>query len=129
MRRKSQAEILRNKGIKVPSITLVGILDKHGWNRGNAEDNGIFDEHSKPFEGANVTAVIQYDGIIIGDMLESEDQEVQKCFFVPGLFPPKMYPDHKNAIPLGQVDPVVISEVLGTLTAIAPRRGSESSNR
>ena len=114
-------EIHRNQGIKVPAITLVGILDKHGWNRGVPQDAGLFYEHSKPFEGANVTAVIQYDGIPIGGMVDWDDQEVQKCFFVPGLYTPEMYPDHKNAIPLGQVDPVVISEVLGTLAAIASK--------
>ncbi len=112
---------IRNKGIEVPSITLVGILDKHGWNRGIPEDGGMFHEHSKPFEGANVTAVIQYDGIPIGGMVDWDDQEVRKCFFVPGLYTPEMYPKHENAIPLGQVDPVVISEVLGTLSAIASK--------
>ncbi len=54
-------------------------------------------------------------------MMESGDQEVQKCFFVPGLYTPEMYPEHKNAIPLGHVDPVVISEVLGTLVRMASK--------
>jgi hypothetical protein len=32
-----------------------------------------------------------------------------------------MYPNHKNAVPLGVVDDVVISEVLGDLTLVASK--------
>src|SRR5206468_5963418 len=108
---RAAKEIVRNKGIKVPAVTLVGILERHGWNRGIPQDAGVFHEHTKPFEGANVTAVIEYGGIPIGYMDGWEDQEVERCFFVPGLYTPEMYPEHKNAIPLGEVDPAVISEV------------------
>jgi predicted DNA-binding WGR domain protein len=114
-------ELTRNKGLKIPSITLVGILDRHGWLRGIPEDGGVFHEHTKAFEGANVTAVIQYPGIPVGMMVDWEDQEVESCFFVPGIYTPKMYPDHNKALPLGSVDTVVISEVLGTLGALAAK--------
>ena len=70
---------------------------------------------------ANVTAVIEYGGIPIGYMDGWEDQEVERCFFVPGRYTPEMYPQHKDAIPLGEVDAVVISEVLGTLGALASK--------
>jgi hypothetical protein len=114
-------ELVRNKGLRLPAITLVGLLDRHGWARGIPQDAGIFSEHSKAFEGANVTAVIQYDGIPIGGMIDWDDQEVDTCFFVPGIYQPKGYPDHKKALTLGQVDPVVISEVLATLGALAAK--------
>ncbi len=113
-------EIVRTKGIKVPAFTLVGILDRHGWSRGIPQDAGLFHEHSKPFEGANVTAVVEYGGIPI-DMDDVEDQEVKRCFFVPGTHTPRLYPAHKNAVQLGEVDPVVMSEVLGTLGVIASK--------
>ncbi len=118
---ENATEILRNKGIKVPESALVGILERHGWDRGLPGGRGFFHEHSKPFDGANATAVIQYDGIPIGDMVDWEDQDVEKCFFVPGIYTPRSYPEHKNALPLGAVDPVVISEVLGTLGALASK--------
>ena len=37
-----------------------------------------------------------------------------------------MYPEHKNALPLGEVDPVVISEVLGDAGRYWPRRGNDA---
>ena len=114
-------EILRNKGIKIPAVTLVGILERHGWSRGIPQDAGIFHEHSKPFEGANVTAVIEYGGIPIGALTDWDDQEVERCFFVPGLYSPQVYPEHKHAMPLGEVDPVVVSEVLGTLGVLSSK--------
>lgn len=114
-------EIVRNKGLKVPAITLVGILDRHGWIRGMPEDAGVFHEHSKAFEGANVTAIVQYDGIPIGAMIDWDDQDMKSCFFIPGVYKPGVYPDHKKQLTLGSVDPVVISEVLGTLGAVAAK--------
>jgi hypothetical protein len=114
-------EIIRNKGIQVPAVTLLGILERHGWDRGMAGDGGVVAYHSKPFEWANVTAVIQYEGIPIGDPDDWEDQVVERCFFVPGLDTPRMYPKHKHAMPLGRVDPVVVSEVLGTLGVLASK--------
>jgi hypothetical protein len=114
-------ELLRNRGIKIPAVTLVGILERHGWNRGIPQDAGTFHEHAKPFEGANVTAIIEYDGIPMDDMTDWDDQEVQRCYFVPGLDTPRMYARYEAALPLGEVDPVVVSEVLGTLGALASK--------
>ena len=114
-------ELLRNKGITVPAVTLVGILERHGWNRGMAEGGGLFREHTKSFEGANVTAVIQYNGIVAGSIAYSEDQDVERCFFAPGIPPFARHPRLKDALRLDQVDPVVVSEVLGTLAVLASK--------
>jgi hypothetical protein len=113
--REKDTDLLKGRKITVPAVTLVGILERHAWNRGIPEDGGVFDQHSKPFEGAKVTAVLQYPGIPVGDMEDWEDQELEKCFFLHGLYTAKMYPDDKAALPMGAVDPVVLSEVLGTL--------------
>jgi hypothetical protein len=118
---EKETVLARNKGLKIPAVTLVGILDRHGWARGIPEDAGIFHQHSKAFDGAKVTAVIEYEGIPIGAMVDWDDQEVEKCYFIPGIHSPRAYPDYKNPIHLGQVDPVVISEVLGTLGALAAK--------
>ena len=87
-------------------------------------DAGLFACHSKLYEGANVTAVIQYDGIPSGGMADWEDQVIRKCFFVPGLHLPGDVPPEDVGKPLcrsASLDPVVISEVLGTLGALAPK--------
>jgi hypothetical protein len=114
-------ELLRNQGIKVPAVTLVGILERHGWNRGMVEGGGLFREHTKPFEGANVTAVIQYNGVVAGSIGSSEDQEVQRCFFAPRVPPFTRHPTLKDALRLDAVDLLIVSEVLGTLAVLASK--------
>jgi predicted DNA-binding WGR domain protein len=118
---ETQTQITRFSGPKIPAITLVGILDRQGWARGVPQDGGVFYEHSKPFYGANLTAVVEYDGVPIGFMDGWEDQHVKSCYFVPGIYTPKSYPDHKNAVELGKVHPVVVSEVLRDLAALAAK--------
>ena len=114
-------EITRFADVKVPAVALVGTLEKQGWARGVGEDHGCFGEHSRPFYGANVTAVVQYEaGIWVGGIADEQDQRMERCFFVPGVYTPVVYnPPHKNRLPLGEVDPVAISEVLRDLGAVA----------
>jgi len=57
-------------------------------------------------------------------------RELEKVFFVPGIYTPELYPSHKHAVPLGQVDRVALSEVLadlGTLLSKARRHGQEDT--
>jgi hypothetical protein len=115
-------EITRFADIKIPAVSLVGTLEKLGWARGIPEDGGVFHEHSKPFYGANITAVVQYDdGVPVGYMVDWNDQTIECCFFVRGIYTAQMYPAHQNAVPLGELDPVVISEVLSDLNALAAK--------
>ena len=81
----------------------------------------MFYEHSKSFCGANVTAVVQYPGVPVGNIGGWDDQNIERCFFVAGIYTPQDYPDHKRVLKLGAVDPVVISEVLRDLTVLATK--------
>ncbi|MEP0874224.1 DUF4132 domain-containing protein [Trichocoleus desertorum AS-A10] len=47
--------------LKIEAITLIGWLDQRSWVRGR--DGRDLYEHYKTFEGANITAVIQYDEV------------------------------------------------------------------
>jgi predicted DNA-binding WGR domain protein len=115
----TKKDITRFESVKIPAVSLVGTLDKLGWVRGIPQDAGVFYEHSKPFYGANTTAIVQYQGVPIGYMDEWEDQSIECCFFLNGIYSPEMYPDHNKAINLGGIDPVAISEVLKDLNTIA----------
>jgi hypothetical protein len=116
-----QKEIRRFDHLSFPSTTFVSTLDRLGWTRGIPQDGGSFTEHSKPFYGADVTAVIQYPGVQVGFIEDWEDQEIKACFFVPGIYTPRQYSDHKRRKKLGDVDAVVISEVLRDLTLLASK--------
>jgi hypothetical protein len=117
----AQKEITRFKDAKVPAITLVGLLEKSGWLRGVPEDGGVFHEHSKVFPGANVTAIAEYEGISVGAIDSSYPQSIERCFFFEGIYTPQIYPRHPDPLPLSEVDPLVISEVLEDLMAIAAK--------
>ncbi len=116
-----QSEITRFKDRKVPAVSFVGTLDRLHWVRGIPADGGVFSEHSKPFYGANITAIVEYYGVPVGYMEGWDDQSVESCFFVPGIYDPQMYARHEKKLRLGEVDPVVISEVLSDLHTVAAK--------
>lgn len=119
---RGQKAITRYQSRKVSAPTLVGTFEKLGWARGVPEDGGVFHEHSKPFYGANITAVAQYEGVPVGSyMADWDDQSVERCFFVPGLYTPESYPSHGAAMPLGEVNPIAVSEVLADLETLAEK--------
>lgn len=107
---------------KVAAATLVGTLEKLGWARGMAQDGGVFSEHSKPFYAAGTTAIVQYEGVPMGYMVDWDDQSIEACFFVEGVYEgTDWYPEHKNRLRLGDVDPLVLSEVLNDLHTLASK--------
>lgn len=105
---------------RLPCAAVVFGLDKLGWQRAQPADGGGFSEHTKPFYGANVTAVAQYDpGCAVGWIVEADPQRFDDVFFVPGIFlPGEMWPAHNKRLKWGDIDPVVVSEVLADLTSI-----------
>jgi predicted DNA-binding WGR domain protein len=115
--------IARFDHVKLPAPTLVFGLEKLGWTRGKAMDNGAFDEHSRQFPDAAVTAVVRYDGMVSMSFIRPEhDLTVDGCCFVEGLRAPSGF-GHGLAKPLklADVDPIVISETLHDLTMLASK--------
>jgi Domain of unknown function (DUF4132) len=115
--------ITRFRGPKINPLTLRGILEKTGWNHGPPGDGGVFSEHTKVFQGANTTAVLCYeDGIPIGYMEGAADQEITETFFVEGTGENyRRWKKDQKLLKLGEVDPVVISEVLDILSVLASK--------
>jgi len=118
-------ELARYKDVKIAPQTLVYTLERLDWVRGTPMDAGTFDEHSKPFESAGVTAVLTYrDGVPVGDMEGWDDQTLDACVFVRGITGPSGFRRYQqlDMVPPREVDSVVISEVLGDLTVVAAKR-------
>jgi predicted DNA-binding WGR domain protein len=119
---EKQTEITRFAKVKIPPQSLVFGLEKLGWARGPAMDAGSFNEHTKQFPGADVTAVVSYQpGMSMGYMEGADEQSIEFCFFLDGMQKGEWYRRSKGARKLGQIDRVVVSEVLGDLTAIAAK--------
>jgi hypothetical protein len=96
---------------KIDAGALVSFLENTGWSRGGLGDAGSYHDYSKHFPSAQVTAVVELKpGLVIGGSAWAEKQQLQCCFF-------RNLNEHKTLL-LGKVDPVVMSEVLGALTAL-----------
>jgi hypothetical protein len=116
----SQTELTRFQGIKVVAPALVGILEKLGWARGTAMDGGCFDEHSKQFPAADLTAVVHYDGTVgMGYIDPNELLTLGTAYFCPGMRKPSGYGwGSEKKVKLGEVSPMVLSEVLAHMHAL-----------
>lgn len=118
-------DLTRFSHLKIPTTALVGTLEKLGWTRGVPQDGGVYDLHYKQFEQAKTTAVIGYDqGIPVGYIEGWDDQSLESCYFLRGMRSPYGYwldDRDQNILKLKHVDPVVISEVLSDLNALAAK--------
>jgi len=118
--------LLERFNVKLPAPTLVYTLEKLGWLRGLAMDGGCFDEHSRQYPAAGVTALVSYEGSVsMGYIQPDEELKVTGCVFVEGLREPSGYGDDMNKkLKLGEVDPIVLSETLHDLTIVASKAKS-----
>jgi predicted DNA-binding WGR domain protein len=123
---EKQDRLARFEGLKLPAPSLVFTLEKLGWSRGEAMDAGCFCEHSKQYPGGSVTAVIAYDGTVgMGYIDASETLTVSNVHFVRGLRPPEGYEGaSEKGMRLGDVDPVVLSEVMHDLAVLREKAGA-----
>ncbi|WP_153555498.1 WGR and DUF4132 domain-containing protein [Roseimaritima sediminicola] len=113
-------ELERFHGLKLAAPTMVFTLEKLGWVRGEAMDAGCFDEHSKQFPSADVTAVVHYDGVVgMGYIDPDEMLSTESIHFCQGMRGPSGYGwGSKKTMKLGDVPAIVISEVIADLQII-----------
>ncbi len=85
-------------------------------------DGGCFDEHSKQFPAANVTAVVHYEGSVgMGYIDPNEMLSIEEVHFIPGMRSPSGYGWEEKGVKsckLGNVNPIVISEVLADMQVL-----------
>ncbi len=114
-------EIKRFTDTKVPATSLWGTLERLGWVRGVPQDAGVVHEHTKPFPASGVTAVLGYEiGVPVGYVEGWEDQRLTAAYFV-ATSEGRAWAGGSKAVPLGEVNPVVVSEVLADLTELASK--------
>ncbi|MCI0702460.1 MAG: WGR and DUF4132 domain-containing protein [Planctomycetia bacterium] len=115
-------ELTRFAGVTLPAPSLVFGLENLGWVRGYGGDGGSFHEHSKPFPGCNVTAVVNYEGSVgFGYIDPNETITFENCYFVDHIRGPATYAYNEKRTELGQVDPVALSEVINDLSTLAAK--------
>jgi hypothetical protein len=112
---ENATEITRFNGPNIPSMIFLGILKGHGWETAPLEMGRPSGDQRKYFPGADTTAVIDQE------MGSSEDQvRINEVFFHAGGLGPGA---NQVGAPLrlADVDPVVVSEVLGSLAVVASK--------
>lgn len=102
--------IERFAGTAVPAMIAAAIFKNTGWSQ-------LAYAHCKPFPQADITAIVSFQGW--GDVMPLGD-----LYFVAGLNP------HRGttaaaALPLEDISPVILSEVLRNVGAIASKASHE----
>jgi hypothetical protein len=111
-------EILRVRNYQIPAVYIIGVLEKRGWQRGPVGEGGLFTEHTKYFSSADITAVIQYQGIIVGDPAHSDSQYIDYCAVLPGKVAGECEREFQKGLALGIVERAVMSEILSDVELI-----------
>jgi hypothetical protein len=109
-----RTELTRFSGPEVDAKIYNGILKSHDWmpNRLGGARYGL--GHYKRFPEADLTAIIRESGG--GDAVK-----IESAFFVAGFPEDGGRADAARALRLGEVDPIVLSEVLGILAVLASK--------
>jgi hypothetical protein len=107
---ESTRELTRFGDKDIPAMIFLGILKSHGWSDARWQEGMYFGGHYKSYDGPRITAALELGagsgyGVRIKSayFLKDADWGMDK------------------ALPLSEVDPVVLSEVLGTLAVLASK--------
>jgi len=113
--------LYRHAGVIIPAASLVGTLERLGWQRSAVGDGGMYDWHFKYFAELGFTAILEHEGIIIGMLADSDPTPINACYFIPGEPDRNQWGSSGSHIPLEDVDPLIISEILSDLQTLASK--------
>lgn len=110
----------RFAGLLVEAVIIPGTLERCNWLRESVGDGGMFCGHYKYFPGKDLTAFVSYPGIFVGMLTESDKQQFEDIGFYKGRVKVDSWYSRADAAraKLADIDPIVMSEVLGDLTLV-----------
>jgi hypothetical protein len=108
-------ELTRFGDKQIPEMLFFGILKSHGWVqcRLTAPGRGV-SGHLKHYAETDLTAILEQKYVAPGFLA------LQRTYFVAGQ-PEESVTDRLRSLPLGKVEPVTLSEVIGTLAVLASK--------
>ncbi len=107
--------LARFEGLRVPTTKLLG-LERRGWRRESPQDGGIQSVFEKQV-GSGLTMMVQMDpGIAVGELAYFPDQKLESVFLHNGTG--TWWFDNKGEVPLKDLDPVALSEIVRDLTEV-----------
>jgi hypothetical protein len=103
----------RIPGVTIPTGKVLG-LEQRGWRRGPAQDGGVSGWYERPLD-ETWSAYLSLDpGIIAGMPMEFPEQKVESVVIERSG---KGWPE-KGELPLGELDPVLFSEIVRDLESL-----------
>ncbi|MCL2555141.1 MAG: DUF4132 domain-containing protein [Actinomycetia bacterium] len=110
--------LARFEGVTVPVGRLLG-LTKRGWQRGEPMDNGVERWFHRPVDENRHLVIDLEEGIAVGALDIYPDQTFRAVWLdtAPGDY----WASREHALRLGDLDPVVASEILADLTEVAAK--------
>jgi hypothetical protein len=111
---EKQTLLTRFSGRAVPAMIFNGILKSHDWMQNRLGTGRFGLGHYKRYPEADLTAVIREE-------TNGTTLRIDSAFFVRGFPEDGDTADLRKALPLGAVDPIVLSEVLGILAVLASK--------
>jgi len=109
--------LIRFNHLPCMAIALAEGLERGGWLRDDVGQGGCYYAHHRAFPSAGLTAVVEYQpGIYITNPWETPEQHLAGCAFYRGGT------REGAALRLGEVDPIVFSEVVESIWTAVGRR-------
>lgn len=111
---KKGAAFKRVEGLKVPTGKVLG-LEQRGWRRGSPQDGGVVCWMEKTLPGDRVLMLDLDPGLYTGYLSESPEQKLG-----PAVLRTDTGWGDTGRIPLGELDPILFSELARDLEGLRP---------
>ncbi|MES9537961.1 DUF4132 domain-containing protein [Actinomadura sp. NPDC000600] len=112
---RAGTELGRFHGAAVPVGRLVG-LERRGWQRGSAEDNGIQVAVLREVPGGRALVVNVDPGIVVGDIGHWPEQRIDRVWLNQDTR--LNWRTEPRSLPFSELDAITASEVLADLTEL-----------
>lgn len=111
---KGARELKRLEGLTLPTGKVLGLVERHGWRRGPAQDGGDIWWFAKPLPGGKHEICLGLDpGIIVGMVMEYPEQKLRTVTIDRvGSWDPQ------GSLPFGRLDPITFSELVRDLEGL-----------
>ncbi|WP_024934487.1 DUF4132 domain-containing protein [Actinomadura welshii] len=112
-------ELGRFHDVTVPVGRLVG-MERRGWQRGSAEDNGIQPGVLRELPGGRAVVISVDPGIVVGDIGFWPEQRIDRVWLTLGADLGRRV--EPRPLPFSELDPITASEVLADLVELTTTR-------
>ena len=116
-------ELTRFGDFKLEPVVYAGIAKRLGYMTGEVGDGGSINSHAKWFPTSKLTAIIENTGMSIGFYDGMDPASIERVYFIPESYGRGRWFDDRSMkkVRLGDVDAVVMSEVLSDLRVLSSR--------